>query len=180
MVNGHHIAQLNIARAKAPLDQPLLADFVAQLDAVNALAEASPGFVWRLKSDSGNATDIRAYDDPLMIVNISVWESIEALFDFAYKTSHTKVMNRRKEWFESLSGPHMVLWWIPAATIPTVEDAKRRLDHLAAHGPTATAFTFKTRFTAPVEPLVGAIPGLNPGTRSPARPSGDLPVAPTG
>src|SRR5882724_7703780 len=173
MVNGHHIAQLNIARAKAPLDQPLLADFVAQLDAVNALAEASPGFVWRLKSDSGNATDIRAYDDPLMIVNMSVWESIEALFDFAYKTSHTKVMNRRKEWFESLSGPHMVLWWIPAATIPTVEDAKRRLDHLAAHGPTTTAFTFKVRYPPPTERFVGAT------GRSPVPASGDLPVAPT-
>jgi len=151
MVSAHHIAQLNIARARAPLDDPLLADFVAQLDAVNALAEASPGFVWRLKSDSGNATDIRAYDDPLMIVNMSVWESIEALFDFAYRTSHTKVMNRRKEWFESLPGPHLVLWWIPAVTIPTVEEAKRRLEHLAQHGPTAMAFTFKVRFPAPVE-----------------------------
>jgi hypothetical protein len=174
MVIAHHIAQLNIARAKAPLDDPLLADFVAQLDDVNALAEASPGFVWRLKSDSGNATDIRAYDDPLMIVNMSVWESIEALFDFAYRTSHTKVMNRRKEWFESLPGPHMVLWWIAAGTVPTVDEAKRRLDHLAVHGPTVTAFTFKARFTAPVEPLVGAT------GRSPVRPSGDLPVAPTG
>src|SRR5882724_4186379 len=175
MVSTHHIAQLIIARAKAPLDQPLLADFVAQLDAVNALAEARPGFVWRLKSDSGNATDIRAYDDPLMIVNMSVWESIEALFDFAYKTSHTKVMNRRKEWFESLPGPHMVLWWLPAGKFPTVEEAKRRLDHLTAHGPTASAFTFKVRFPALVERFVGAIPGLNPGTGSPARPSGDLP-----
>jgi len=173
VVSTHHIAQLNIARAKAPLDTPLLADFVTQLDAVNALAEASAGFVWRLKSDSGNATDIRAYDDPLMIVNMSVWESIEALFDFAYRTSHTKVMNRRKEWFESLAGPHMVLWWIPAGTIPTVEEAKRRLDHLAAHGPTATAFTFKVRFTASVEPLVGAT------GRSPGRPADDLPVAHT-
>lgn len=173
MVTGHHVAQLNIARAKAPLDAPPLADFVAQLDAVNALAEASPGFVWRLKSDSGNATDIRAYDDPLMIVNMSVWESIETLFDFAYKTSHTKVMNRRKEWFESLPAPHMVLWWIPAGTIPTVEEAKRRLDHLAAHGPTPTAFTFKADFPAPVGRFVGAT------GRSPDSGAGDLPIAPT-
>jgi hypothetical protein len=162
MVKAHHIAQLNIARAKAPLDTPPLADFVAQLDDVNALAEASPGFVWRLKSDSGNATDIRAYDDPLMIVNMSVWESIESLFDFAYKTSHTKVMNRRKEWFESPAGPHMVLWWIPAGTIPTVEEAKRRLDHLAEHGATSKAFTFKARFLAPVEARVGAAPRGRP------------------
>ena len=173
MVNAHHIAQLNIARAKAPLDTPLLADFVAQLDAVNALAEASPGFVWRLKSDSGNATDIRAYDDPLMIVNMSVWESIDALFHFAYRTSHTKAMNRRKEWFESLPGPHMVLWWIPAGRFPTVEEAKWRLDHLEVHGPTATAFTFKARFAAPVERFVGATGRLPNGS------PGDRPVAPT-
>jgi len=161
MVIAHHIAQLNIARARAPLDDPLLADFMAQLDSVNALAEASPGFVWRLKSDSGNATDIRAYDDPLMIVNMSVWESIDALFDFAYRTSHTKVMNRRKEWFESLPGPHMVLWWIAAGTVPTVAEAKRRLDHLAAYGATATAFTFKVRFPPP-ENFVGAAPRGRP------------------
>ena len=159
---SHHIAQLNIARAKAPLDTPQLADFVAQLDTVNALAEASPGFVWRLKSDSGNATDIRAYDDPLMIVNMSVWESVDRLFDFAYRTSHTKVMNRRKEWFVLLPGPYMVLWWIPAGMIPTVEEAKRRLDHLAAHGPTATAFTFKVRFPAPTDMIVGAAPRGRP------------------
>jgi len=169
MVSTHHIAQLNIARARAPLEDPLLADFVARLDTFNALAEASPGFVWRLKSDSGNATDIRAYDDPLMIVNMCVWESIEALFDFAYRTSHTKVMNRRKEWFESLPGPHLVLWWIPAGAIPTVEEAKRRLDHLAAHGATATALTFKARFPAPVEMLVGAAPRGRPAEGRPHR-----------
>jgi len=135
----------------APLDDPLLADFMAQLDAVNALAERTPGFVWRLKSDSGNATDIRAFDDPLMIVNMSVWESPDALFAFTYKTAHTKVMNRRKEWFESLPGPHMVLWWVPAGTRPTVEEAKQRLDYLAIHGPTAAAFTFKVRFPAPAD-----------------------------
>jgi hypothetical protein len=173
VVNSHHIAQLNIAQAKAPLDDPLLADFVAQLDAVNALAEASPGFVWRLKSDSGNATDIRAYDDPMMIVNMSVWESIDTLFDFAYRTSHTKVMNRRKEWFEPLAGPHMVLWWVPAGTVPTVEEAKRRLDHLTARGPTATAFTFKARFAAPEIHVGAAAPRGRPAE---GRPHG---VAPT-
>jgi Domain of unknown function (DUF3291) len=177
VVSTHHIAQLNIALAKAPLEDPLLADFMAQLDAVNAMAEASPGFVWRLKSDSGNATDIRAYDDPRMIVNMSVWESIDALFAFTYKTAHTKVMNRRKEWFESLPGPHMVLWWIAAGAVSTVVEAQRRLNHLALHGPTAEAFTFKARFAPPVETLVGAT------GRSPVHPShgdtGDLPVAPT-
>ena len=177
MVTVHHIAQLNIALAKAPLDDPLLADFMAQLDAVNAMAEASPGFVWRLKSDSGNATDIRAYDDPRMIVNMSVWESIDALFAFTYKTAHTKVMNRRKQWFEPLPGPHLVLWWVPAGTIPTVAEAQQRLQYLAQHGPSATAFTFKVRFVPPAQPIVGAT------GRSPVYPShgcaGNLPVAPT-
>jgi hypothetical protein len=149
MVNESHLAQLNIARAKAPLDDPLLADFMARLDAVNALAERTPGFVWRLKSDSGNATDIRAFDDPRMLVNMSVWESVDALFAFTYRTAHTQVMNRRKEWFEPLPGPHLVLWWVPAGAVPTLDEARRRLDHLAAHGPTPAAFTFKGRFPAP-------------------------------
>lgn len=147
----HHIAQLNIARAKAPLDDPLLADFVAQLDAVNAMAEESPGFVWRLKDDSGNATDIRAYDDPRLIVNMSVWQSIDALFDFTYKTAHTKVMSRRKEWFEPLPGPHLVLWWTAAGTVPTLADGQARLDYLDRHGPSAAAFTFKVRFPPPAD-----------------------------
>jgi hypothetical protein len=151
VVNIHHIAQLNIAHAKAPLDDPLLADFMAQLDAVNAMAEASPGFVWRLKTDSGNATDLRAYDDPRMIVNMSVWESIDALFAFTYKTAHTKVMNRRKEWFEPLPGPHLVLWWVAAGALPTIAEAQARLDYLAEHGPSATAFTFKVRFPPPAD-----------------------------
>ena len=145
------MAQLNVGRLRAPIDDPRIDDFRSNLAPINALADASPGFVWRLQSDSGNATDIQAYDDPLMIVNMSVWDSIDRLFDFAYRTSHTKVMNRRKEWFDPLPGPHMVLWWIPAGTVPTVEEAKRRLDYLAAHGPTATAFTFKVRFPAPAD-----------------------------
>lgn len=151
MVNDHHIAQFNIARAKAPLDSPLLADFMARLDEVNALAEASPGFVWRLKSDSGNATDIRAYDDPRMIVNLSVWRSIEALFDFTYKTSHTEVMNRRHEWFERPASAHLVLWWIAAGAVPSATEAMARLDHLATHGPSAAAFTLKSRFGPPID-----------------------------
>jgi hypothetical protein len=173
VVTVHHIAQLNIALAKAPLDDPLLADFMAQLDAVNAMAEASPGFVWRLKSDSGNATDIRAYDDPRMIVNMSVWGSIDALFAFTYKTAHTKVMNRRKRWFEPLPGPHLVLWWIPAGTIPTIADAQSRLDHLAQHGPRAEAFTFKSRFAPPTEATVGAAPRGRPAD---GRPQGAAPA----
>ena len=147
--NGFHLAQLNIARALAPMDDPLLRDFVAALDDVNALAERSPGFVWRLKSDSGNATDIRAYDDPLMIVNLTVWEGIEALFDFTYRSGHAKIMARRRDWFEKMSQPHMALWWIPAGHLPDMAEAKERLDLLQQRGPSAEAFTFKARFAAP-------------------------------
>jgi len=144
-----HLAQFNTARALAPLDDPLLADFMAQLDEINGLAERSPGFVWRLQDASGNATTIRAYDDPRMLINLSVWESVEALFDFAYKTDHTRVLARRKEWFEYPDGPNLVLWWIPAGTLPSLAEAAARLVHLGAHGPTAHAFTFKQRFPSP-------------------------------
>ena len=148
-MSAYHLAQFNLARAVAPLDDPKLAPFMARLDEINALAEASPGFVWRLQSDSGNATDIRAFDDPNMLVNMSVWTSAEALFDYVYRSGHAKVMARRGEWFERMSGPYTVLWWIPAGHHPTVEEANERLDHLNRHGPTPEAFTFKQRFPAP-------------------------------
>lgn len=142
-----HLAQLNIARPVAPLDRPPLAEFVAQLDAINALAEASPGFVWRLVGGSGNATDIKVAD-PTIIVNMSVWTSPEALFEFVYKTAHAGVMARRREWFERIA-LYQVLWWIPAGTFPTVDEGLARLAHLEEHGPTPEAFTFKQRFGVP-------------------------------
>lgn len=149
MVSGFHLAQVNIGRLLAPIDDPLIADFVAQLDAVNAVADASPGFVWRLKDESGNATTIPAFDDPQMIINMSVWESLEVLRDYVYRSDHTKVLTRRRDWFEKLDRPHLALWWIPAGTLPTVEEAKRRLQILAERGPTPDAFTFRDRFPAP-------------------------------
>jgi hypothetical protein len=149
MVTGWHLAQLNIARALAPLEDPLLADFMAALDGVNALAEGSPGFVWRLKAEDGNATSIRVNDDPRLIVNMSVWESIEALFDFAYRSDHTRIMVRRREWFEKPSGAYMVLWWVPSGHRPSLDEALLRLRCLDREGPTAQAFTFKARFPAP-------------------------------
>jgi hypothetical protein len=155
---GFHLAQLNIARALAPMDDLLLRDFVAALDDINALAERSPGFVWRLKSDSGNATDIRAYDDPLMIVNLTVWADIEALFDFTYRSGHARMMARRRDWFEKMAQPHMVLWWIPAGHLPVMAEAKERLDLLRRRGPSPDAFTFKTRFSAPTSAASGLVP----------------------
>ena len=144
-----HLAQANIARAVAPMDDPAMADFMAQLDTINALADRSPGFVWRLQSGSGNATDIAVTDDPLVILNMSVWESVDALFDYVYRTAHTPVMARRREWFEKPSKPHLVLWWVEAGHRPSVEEALTRLEMLAERGPTPDAFTFKQRFPAP-------------------------------
>ena len=145
----HHLAQLNVARAKTPLDAPEMADFVAWLDPVNALADRSPGFVWRLEDDSGSAMSIRAFDDDRMIVNMSVWESIDALWDYVYDSAHLDVMRRRREWFGRFESAHMVLWWVPAGELPSVAEAKRRLELLEANGPTPEAFTFKVRFDPP-------------------------------
>ncbi len=143
-----HLAQLNIGRTLAPLDSPQLADFVSQLDEINALAEAAPGFQWRLVGAGGNATDVVVDAYPGLIVNMSVWSSAETLFDFVYKTAHTKVMARRREWFEKIE-VFQTLFWIPAGTIPTIEEAMARLEILRAHGPSPEAFTFKQRFPAP-------------------------------
>jgi len=146
-----HLAQINVANARAPMDDPQMAAFMAQLDEINALADGAPGFVWRLQSDSGNATDIIVTEDPSFLINMSVWESVDALFDYVYKTAHTKVMAHRKEWFQKYDGPYQVLWWVPAGHIPTPQEGLERLEHLTRHGPTPHAFTFKSRFPPPQE-----------------------------
>ena len=143
------IAQLNVGRAVAPLDSAVMADFMNWLDEINALAERSAGFVWRLQGESGNNTDLKVSDDPLFIVNLSVWSSIDALYDFTYRSDHRTVFKRRHEWFERLGRPNTVLWWQLAGTLPTAEEALARLDHLTLHGPTPDAFTFKEHFPTP-------------------------------
>ena len=148
----HQLAQINIARLLAPIDDPLVAGFVAQLDTINTLAESSNGFVWRLKDESGNATDINPFDDPMLIVNMSVWESVEDLKSFAYHTDHIKVFKDRAKWFEKPSDAHMVLWWIPQGEFPSVEEAKDRLMHLRKHGESDYAFSFRKIFPAPANP----------------------------
>jgi heme-degrading monooxygenase HmoA len=145
----YHLAQVNIARMLAPLDDPLMAGFVEQLDAINALADASPGFVWRLQSAAGNATSVRAYDDECILINMSVWESLEALTAYVYSSAHRAVMQRRRQWFARFDGPYMALWWVPRGHRPSTHEARERLDHLRAHGPTPLAFAFKTPFPAP-------------------------------
>ena len=145
-----HLAQANIGRFRAPLDDPIMDGFRAQLDPINALADQSPGFVWRLQTEDGNATAIRPYaDDGLMAINMSVWESLESLQAFVYKSRHVETLRARKQWFEQIEGPVLVLWWIPAGQIPTVAEAQERLQHLGKHGPTPHAFTFRTPFPAP-------------------------------
>jgi hypothetical protein len=147
--SGFHLAQLNVGRTVAPIDDPRMAGFVDRLAEINALAERSPGYVWRLKDESGDATSIHVFDDPLVIVNLTVWESPDQLADFAYRTAHVEVLRQRSSWFEPYGAPYLVLWWIPAETIPDVEEAKRRLNLLAERGPTPEAFTLKARFPSP-------------------------------
>ncbi len=152
-----HLAQLNVGRLRAPIDDPLIDDFRNNLEAVNALAEVSPGYVWRLQDDNGDATGIKAFDDDLEILNLTVWESVDALADFTYRSGHVDFLRRRREFFEAPSLPILCLWWTPEGTIPTVEEALLRLEHLRAHGPTPTAFTFRQRFEpADVEGRAGS------------------------
>ena len=141
-----HLAQINIGRVLNPVDDPRMADFTDNLDAINALAETSPGFVWRLKDDSGNATAIPVHEDPAVIVNMSVWESVEALHAFAYQTAHRSFVQRRKEWFHPFGGAYVALWWVPAGYPPTVADGLARLDQLRRFGPTVHAFNFRRAF----------------------------------
>jgi heme-degrading monooxygenase HmoA len=129
------------------MDGPVMADFQAALEPINALADAAPGFVWRLQTEDGDATAIRPYEDERMMVNMSVWESIEALRAFVYASGHTSVMRERKRWFEKLE-TYLVLWWVPALHQPTIEQAKARLEYLKRHGPTPYAFSFRASFSA--------------------------------
>src|ERR1051326_4821629 len=144
-----HLAQVNIGRLRAPIGDPIMEGFRSQLDPINALADRSPGFVWRLQTDEGNATSIRPYDDERMAINMSVWESLEALQQFVYRTAHAGPLRDRKEGFEPIEGPILALWWIPAGHLPSVVEAKERLAHLAAHGASPYALTFRKPFSSP-------------------------------
>lgn len=149
MPAAYHLAQCNIGRVLAPLDSPQLAGFVAALEPVNQMADEAPGFVWRLQTEAGDATAIRAFDDDMLLLNMSVWESLADLAEFTYRTPHRDVMRRRREWFERLADAYLVLWWIPAGALPTVADAKARLESLRRRGPSPEAFTFRSPFPAP-------------------------------
>ena len=144
-----HLAQLNIARMQAPLEHPVMAGFVAKLDEINALADASEGFVWRLQGeDDDDATAIRAFDNPNLLVNMSVWTSAECLQRYVYASAHLDLIKARDRWFTKLKGPSLVLWWIPAGHVPDLDEAKARLQLLADRGPGPEAFTFARQFPA--------------------------------
>ncbi|WP_328768670.1 DUF3291 domain-containing protein [Streptomyces sp. NBC_00286] len=156
---AYELAQVNIARLKAPLDSPQLKDFVDALDPVNAVADTSDGFVWRLQSDSGNATDVPVFGDDWLIVNMSVWRDTNALTAFMYQGRHRELLSRRREWFERLQEAVTALWWVPAGHRPTVAEAESRLLHLRTHGPTPYAFTLRTSFSPGAsEPVLGEVP----------------------
>jgi hypothetical protein len=148
MPRSVHLAQVNIGRIRAPLDGAVMAGFVSRLDEINALAEKSPGFVWRLQTQAGNATALRPYDDDRILINMSVWEDLESLRAYVFDSSHRELLVKRREWFERFEGVYAALWWVPVGHEPTADEARQRLALLAEKGPTARAFTFKAPFPA--------------------------------
>ena len=147
-MSAYELAELNVAVMKEPLDSPSMADFVAALDRINALAEASPGYMWRLQTDEGDATALRPLGDSTL-VNLSVWRDVQGLSDYVYKTAHVEIMKRRKEWFETMKEAWVVLWWVPRGHRPEIGEAIARLERLRAEGPTEEAFTFRKAFPPP-------------------------------
>lgn len=149
MPPDYHLAQINIARMRSSIDDPMMASFRRQLDGINSAAEQSHGFIWRLQDESGDATAIRAFEDPLLLINMSVWRDLESLQDYTYRGSHLAVLRDRKHWFEKMDGPTIALWWIPEGHIPTVDEGKLHIAMLMKNGPTASSFTFQQIFDAP-------------------------------
>ena len=155
MSEGWHLAQYNLAKLRKPLTDPLLADFVAAIDRINRLGDASPGFVWRHQTAEGNSTSVRPRDDQSIIINFTVWESVEQLFRFTYYSDHVEMYRKRRKWFEHVDWQYLALWWVPAGHIPSVDEAEERLAYLNEHGPTERAFTFKQRFPPPTGNTAG-------------------------
>jgi len=149
------LAQVNVGRLLAPMDSPLIADFAAALDPVNAVADAAPGFVWRMQTEDGNATAVRGFEADAagapggILINMSVWESVEALAAYVYGDAHRAVLRRRREWFSRMTDAYTALWWVPRGHVPTVGEAEDRVRHLRAHGPTPHAFTLKEHYPPP-------------------------------
>lgn len=143
-----HLAQVNVGRMRGERDDPAVAGFYAELDRINAVADAAPGFVWRLQGDGNDATDLRPGPDPLFLINMSTWTDADTLFDYVYRTAHTAVMAQRREWLERFAGSYQALWWVPAGHRPSIDEALAKLWLLDRYGPSPQAFTFKARFAA--------------------------------
>jgi Domain of unknown function (DUF3291) len=148
-MSAWELAQLNIGVIKGPMDSPVMADFAANLERINAVAEQSPGFVWRLQTEEGDATAIRHFEDPNLLVNMSTWRDVESLNRYVYSSAHVEIMRRRREWFERMDQAFLVLWWVPQGHRPSVDEAVARLELLRARGPTAEAFSFRSAFAPP-------------------------------
>ena len=151
-MSTYELAQLNIGIIRGPMDSPVMAEFVANLARINALADAAPGFVWRLQTDAGDATAIRPFENENIAVNMSVWRDLDSLAQFVYRSAHAPIMRRRREWFERMSEAYLVLWWVPQGHRPTVAEAIARLEALRSKGPHAEAFTFRQTFPPPGVP----------------------------
>jgi hypothetical protein len=147
-----HLAQVNVAQAKADMDSDLMQGFVSRLDEINTLAESAEGFIWRLQEDSGSATAIRVFDDPLLLINMSVWANLEALKHYVYKSLHVELIKDREVWFNKMGESHQALWWIPSGHIPSTEEARNKLEYLRKNGPSADAFTFAKPYPTPMPP----------------------------
>jgi hypothetical protein len=148
-MSAYELVQLNIGMIRGPMDSPVMADFAANLARINALAERSPGFVWRLQTEDGDATAIRPFDNDNMLVNMSVWRDVESLNSYVYKSAHVEIMRRRREWFERMSEAFLVLWWVIKGHRPSIAEAIAKLEVLRSKGPTPEAFTFRTAFPPP-------------------------------
>lgn len=145
----YHLAQVNIALAKGEMDTELMNGFVSRLDEINEKADKAEGFIWRLQTDDGDSTAIRVFDKPLLLVNMSVWESIDTLKNFVYTSAHVELIRDRQAWFHKFVDAHQALWWIPQGHIPTTEEAKEKLEYIQKHGSTAKAFHFGKPFPMP-------------------------------
>lgn len=151
-MSAYELAQLNIGIIRGPMDSPVMAQFAANLERINALADASPGFVWRLQTEAGDATGIRPFENENQLLNMSVWRDTESLRQFVYRTAHADILRRRREWFEKMSEAFMVLWWVPQGHRPGIPEAIARLEALRSQGPSPEAFTFRQTFPPPEAP----------------------------
>ena len=148
-MSAYELAQLNVGIIKGPMDSPVMAEFAASLQRINAVADLSPGFVWRLQTEDGDATAIRPFEDEKMLVNMSVWRDVASLSAYVYNSAHVEIMRRRRQWFERMDQAFVVLWWIPRGHRPTIAEAIGKLEILRAKGPTAEAFSFRQAFLPP-------------------------------